>query len=236
MKKTLTCAVIFCSVFSISAQAQGNHTAKPAKFKKHLAPGAAFSYSVINNRKEIRGQYKPGINVNVNYYTRSWFSWSAEYSWFFPHNSSPGLTDINAWNAELNGNLEMGMPATQLKFRTTFGVSYLDWRGTYTGPTLIDKNTYYYGARLRQNWVAGNLGCGFSHPIGSQFTGLFDFRIRVTSQERDLVSISDTAFLFGVKWQPFAAAGGTGDKEGNAKRKGTSGKKSRVYKWLKNRR
>ncbi len=235
MKKTLTCALIFCAVFGISAVAQESQPAKPEKFKKHLDPGAAFSYSVINNRKEIRGQYKPGINVSVNYHTRPWFSWSAEYSWFFPHNSSPGLIDINAWNAELNGNLEMGMRATQLKFRTTFGVSYLDWRGTYTGPTLIDKNTYFYGARLRQNWIAGNLGVGFGHRITDEFTGHIDFRIRFTSEKRDLVSISDTAFLFGVQWQPFTGGSATGDRQGNAKRKGSSGKKARVYKWLKNR-
>ena len=193
------------SLFSISIFAQQSHTgfvSSPPKFHKHFAPSAAFSYSVINNRKEVRGQYKPGINVGLSYVTHPWFAWSAEYSWFFKHNSSPGFENINAWNTELNGNLLMGMANSDLKFRFLFGMNYMKWSGTFVGPSLNDNQGWYVGKTINQDWVGGNMGVGFDHHFGNYFEGYIDFRIRFASEKRDLISISDTAFNFGLKWSP----------------------------------
>jgi hypothetical protein len=226
------------SLFSISIFAQQSHTgfvSSPPKFHKHFAPSAAFSYSVINNRKEVRGQYKPGINVGLSYVTHPWFAWSAEYSWFFKHNSSPGFENINAWNTELNGNLLMGMANSDLKFRFLFGMNYMKWSGTFVGPSLNDNQGWYVGKTINQDWVGGNMGVGFDHHFGNYFEGYIDFRIRFASEKRDLISISDTAFNFGLKWSPpntFVKV----DKNGKPqKKKNSSQGSSRIYKWLKRR-
>lgn len=232
MKKILP--IVF-SVFYIGLIAQNSNTgfvAGPPKFHKHLAPSAAFSYSVINNRKEIRGQYKPGINVGLHFVTRPWFSWSAEYSYFFKHNSSPGFEGIQSWNAELNGNFAMGIANSDLKFRFVFGGNYLKWSGTFVGPSLNDNLGWYEGKIINQDWVGANLGVGFEHPIGNYMLGYIDFRIRFASEEKDLVSISDTSFNFGLRWSPpnkFLPA----KKNNNSHKKNSKhSNQSRIYKWL----
>src|ERR1041385_7298282 len=157
--------LISCSFICITLKAQESHTGistAPPKFKKHLAVGSAFSYAVINNRLEMRGQFKPGVNFNLNYCTKPWFRWSMEYSYYFPHNSSPGLANIHAWNTELNGNFQMNVAHSDLLVRFVFGASYLDWKGTYVGPDLTDNHTWYIGKLITQNWVGGNLAIGFS--------------------------------------------------------------------------
>lgn len=227
------------SLFStgLSAQntdANNNHVGytskKPApvvpKFKRHFAYSSSFSYSVINNRKEIRGQYKPGVNFGLGYYTHPWFYWSAEYTRFFKHNTSPGFDNIYAWNTELNGNLLMGTATSDMKFRFVFGLSYLDWAGTYVGPDVVDDKSWYIGKLIEQNWLAGTIGFGFAHPIGSYFNGYADFRMRFTSQDKDLIGISDTAFNFGVQFNPYSV---------DTKKKSKNARPSRIYRWLKRR-
>jgi hypothetical protein len=231
--------LVFCFSFSIIPFAQESHTGistTPPKFKKHLAPGAAFAYAVINNRLEVRGQYKAGINFNLNYYTKPWFYWSAEYSYFFPHNSSPGLANIHAWNTELNGNFQMSMAESDLMFKFIFGLSYLNWQGTYVGPDLVDNSSWYYGKLIKQDWVAGNLGVGFSHKIGKQFIGYGDFRFRFATEKKDLISISDTAFLFGLKWEPnFNGKNERGNKQQGGKKSNPKNGSNRHYHWLQKR-
>lgn len=226
------------AVFAFSALSTGlcaqntNHIgytpSKPPapKFKKHFALASAFSYSVINNRKEVRGQYKPGMNAGLNFYTKPWFYWSGEYSYFFRHNSSPGFENINAWNTELNGNLLMGAATTQLKFRFIFGATYMQWDGIYVGPDVADDKTWYIGKLIEQEWVGATLGVGFAHPIGNYFNGYADFRMRFASEERDLVSISDTAFNFGVQFNPYSI---------EKKKKSQNARPSRFYRWVKKR-
>ncbi len=192
------------------------------KFKKHFAYAAAFSYSVINNRKEVRGQYKPGVNVGLHFYSRPWFYWSGEYSYFFKHKSSPGFENINSWNTELNGNLLMGAATSDLKFRFIFGLTYMEWDGIFVGPDVTDDKTWYIGKKIEQDWVGANMGFGFAHPFGKHFNGYIDFRMRFASQERDLISISDTAFNFGVQYNPFSD---------DNKKKTKKGRFSRIYRW-----
>jgi hypothetical protein len=221
-------------LFSISLHAQESHVgitpAKPKeiKFKKHFALSGAFSYSVINNRKEVRGQYKPGINMGLNFYTKPWFYWSGEYSYFFRHNSSPGFENINAWNSEINGNLLMGAATSDMKFRFIFGATYMKWAGTFVGPDVTDDKTWYIGKHISQDWVGANLGVGFAHPIGSHFNGYADFRMRFASEKRDLVSISDTSFNFGIQFNPYTAVE-------KPHKKSSSAHPSRIYRWLKRR-
>ncbi len=202
--------------------------AKPyvPKFRKHLAVSSAFSYSVINNRKEIRGQYKPGINVGIGFYTKPWFYWSGEYSYFFKHNSSPGFENINAWNTEFNGNMLMGTTTNDLKFRFLFGLTYMQWKGTFVGPDVTDDKTWYIGKLIEQNWVGGNLGAGFSHPFGKCFNGYADFRMRFASQDKDLISISDTSINLGIQFNPYSF---------EKQKKSKSAHPSRLYRWLKKR-
>jgi hypothetical protein len=225
----------------ISMDAQNSYTgfvATPPEFHKHVALTSAFSYSVINNRKEVRGQYKPGINVGLQYVTHPWFAWSAEYTSFFKHNSSPGFVDIHSWNTELNGIFSFGMATSDLKFRFVFGMSYLNWAGTFVGPSANDDKTWYYGKRIEQDWVGANLGFGFAHPIGKSFTGNIDFRSRFASEKKDLVSISDTAFLLGIKWEPYILMNDKSKKansENKTHKKSGSARPSRMYKWLKKR-
>ncbi|MGL5888781.1 MAG: hypothetical protein ACRC3B_02780, partial [Bacteroidia bacterium] len=89
---------------------------RPVKWKPQLMPGAAFSYAVINNRKEIRGLYKPGINFSLFYLHRPWFGVSAEYTYHFLHPAAPAIDNIRSWNADLNGNLIMKLGESDLFF------------------------------------------------------------------------------------------------------------------------
>ncbi len=232
------CLVVFCFSISLAQHAQeaqmGISTA-PKKFKKHISPGAAFSYSVINNRLEVRGQYKPGMNFSMNYWTKPWFAWSTEYTYFFNHNSSPGLADIHSWNTEVNGNFQMGIGGSDLLCRMIFGLTYLNWKGTYVGPDLTDNSSWYIGKLIKQDWVGGNLGIGFSHKIGNQFSGYADFRMRFASEQKDVISISDTAFLFGVKWDPKFSQSVSGKDQNHGKKSGSNNRGAFRYKWLKKR-
>jgi hypothetical protein len=222
----------FIIIFCLSLAAQSSHVGisqgnpKPVKFRRHLAASSAFSYSVINNRKEVRGSYKPGFNAGIEFYTHPWFYWSAEYSYFFPHKSTPGFEDIHAWNSELNGNLVMGMATSSLKFRFIFGATYLKWQGTFVGPDVTDDKTWYIGKRIHQDWLGANLGFGFAYPLGKHFNVYSDFRMRFASEKRDLFSISDTAFITGIQFNPFSP---------DASRKPANARPSRIYRWLKKR-
>jgi hypothetical protein len=202
-------------------------------FKPYLAGGMSLSYSVINNRKEPRGQYKPGVNVNANFYTSPWFSVSGEYTWFFTHSASPAFENIHSWNTEVNGNVLMGIGQTSLMFKALFGVSYMNWSGTFIGPSLNDNNKYSYGMVVKQDWIAGNLGCGMLHPLNKNINASFDFRMRFASEKNDLLSISDTAFLLGIQWKITDSEEDVRKKSSKGKRKTSGGRSGRMYKWLK---
>lgn len=233
MKRLLL--LIFAGFTGISLAAQESHTAiVPGKktFRPFLAVNTGLSYSVINNRKEVRGNYKPGITGGLSFYTSPWFALSGDYTWFFPHDASPAFVDIHSWNSEFNCNFIMGIGKTDMKFKALFGVSYMNWKGTFIGPSLNDNNKYYYGLVVDQHWVAGNLGCGISHTIKGNFIAGLDFRTRFASEKRDLVSISDTAFNLGLTWQ---MRGSSADMKNNpdAHRKTTKAHSNRLYKWMK---
>lgn len=229
--KTLLVSGVFLFLLHAGIMAQVAHEGispgkpKPAKFKKHFALSSALSYSVINNRKEVKGAYKPGFNAGIDFYTHPWFYWSAEYTRFFTHRSF-GFENIQSWNSELNGNLLMGVATTSLKFRLVFGMTYLKWEGTFTGPDVTDDKTWYIGKLIQQDWIGGNLGFGFAYPLGNHFSVYSDFRMRFASEKKDLFSISDTAFLAGIQFNPF--------QEGMNKRS-SNANPSRIYRWLKKR-
>lgn len=231
--------IFFLMISGTGLFAQDNLTAIPLgepEFKPFLTVGAGMSYSVINNRKEVRGKYKPGINTNLTFYTSPWFALSGDYTYFFKHDASPAFEDIHSWNTELNGNLIMGMGQSDFRFKAVFGVSYLNWQATYVGPTLNDQSDYYYGMPLTQEWIAGNLGCGLSKNLGRDFIASFDFRTRMTSEKRDLIGISDTAFMFGFAWHVRNINDAEIKTDDYPNRKTTKGKAGRQYKWLKKRR
>lgn len=211
-------------LFCFAAQAQMN-TSK-------LCVGAAFDYSVINNRKEVRGHYKPGINLRMMYLTRSFFGVSAEYTRHVTHNTDPALQNISSWNADLNGHFICDIGESDLKFTALFGVDYLNWRGTYVGPSLNDNNKYYYGMLLENKWVALNLGCGFSHDITKGIHGFGEFKIRMASEgKEDLFGVADASFNFGVRVNLIEF----GEKEKNSGSDSRERKHriaGRKYKWL----
>lgn len=227
-------AFIFCLVFAssgISVFAQNTHVGivpKRPEFRKHIAVFSAFSYAVINNRKEIRGHYNPGINVGMGYWVKPWFFWTGEYTWFPEHSSSPGFENIKSWNTEFNGNLLMGTATSELKFRFIFGGTYLKWDGTYVGPDVVDDKTWYVGKSIHQEWIGANLGFGILRPVTKHFIAYGDFRLRFASQNKDLIGISDTSFSLGIQWHPLAY-------KVKVDKKSSSARPSRIYRWLKKR-
>ena len=204
----------------------------PASFDRYLSIGGGTSWSVINNRKETRGQYKMGFNGHAAWHTSPWFSVSADYTWFLPHHSSPAFNDIKSWNSELNGNLSMAIGQSDLLFKTMFGLSYMEWEGTYVGPSLNDNNKYYYGLLVEQSWVGANLGCGLSYSINRNLAATFDYRLRFASEKRDLFSISDTGFFLSLDWKFRGPENLETDQTGK-KRKPAKNRHGRIYKWLK---
>jgi hypothetical protein len=258
MKKgyLLTCAIMlfYFMTTQLSAQktnpyglhADSSTMLKPQKYQQKLMVGTSFAYAVINNRKEIRGQYKPGINASLYYLPRPWFAVVGEYTWYVPHISFPALENIRSWNADLNGHLNMRIGESDLFFHALFGINYLNWRGKYIGPAsfFADDNSYTYGATLRQQWIGVNLGCGFNHPIGKRVTGYADFRVRFVSESVDLFSISDTGFQFGIRVNLIDE---TSDKDrkkmtekaitvresSHSRSKSKRPKGKRIYRWLK---
>lgn len=177
------------------------HAQRSKSVPARLAIAASFDYAVINNVKEVRGAYKPGINGRLIYNPRPFFALSGEYTHHFRHNTAPALENISSWNADLNTHFIMQVGESDLKFSAILGVDLLDWRGTYVGPSLNDNNTYYYGLVLRDNWIAANMGFGFNHDFGKRFNGFGEFKVRMTSESKDdLFGVRDAAFNFGVRF------------------------------------
>lgn len=215
---------------SVAAFAQRNTSTSK------LSVAGAFDYSVVNNHKEVRGYYKPGFNGRLMFQPRSYFAFSGEFTYHFPHNTAPSLEDVRSWNADLNGHFILDVGESDLKFMAIFGLDFLNWSGTYVGPTLNDNNKYYYGMRLQQKWVAGNLGFGFNHDIGRRINGFGEFKVRFTSEGKDdLFGVADAGFNFGLRVNLLEIDHKTDDK---SKAKQGSGnehrhrKPGRMYKWL----
>ncbi len=234
LKSTVFLYFLFLFLFNnscINAQATIlGITPTAPKFKKHVEFSPAFSYAVINNRKEVRSKFKPGINIGLQYATRSWFSWSAEYTYFFKHNSSPGFVNIIAWNAELNGICAFRMATSKLNFRFVFGLCYLNWAGTFVGPSVNDNNTWYAGKKIEQEWLGANLGFGFEYPFGKNIKYFIDCRSRFAMEKFDIISISDTSFIAGVKWYLPADKSAVSSSSNSRKKKNHKGR-FRIYKW-----
>jgi hypothetical protein len=201
---------------------------------KTIAAQCGLSYSVINNRYETRALYKPGLNLGLVRRFSPWFALELGFNRYFRHDAL-SLADIQSWSADLNGQLSMKIGESDLYFRTIFGVGYVDWKGYYVGPNLNDNYHYYYGKLLNDRFLNANLGWGFSHMFMKQrLEGFSDFRLRIAKDPRVLFSITDTAFLFGIRYT-LLDSDNQNEKQGKADRKGNKNKKSHVYKWLKNR-
>lgn len=210
----------------------GTVAKKPVK--QTLAVQVALNYGVINNRYETRALYKPGLNIGFVRRLNPWFAFEGTFTRHVRHNAI-SLEDIQSWNADLNAQLSMKIGESDLYFRTIFGLGYVDWKGYFVGPNLNDNNRYYYGKLLNDRFFTGNLGWGFSHMFMKQrLEGFGDFRLRFAGDKRVLFSISDTSFLFGIRYNLVTRDKQT-DKDHSANRKSNKQKNSRVYKWLKNR-
>ncbi|MBI3509878.1 MAG: hypothetical protein HY064_04385 [Bacteroidetes bacterium] len=205
-----------------------------AKFHPFISIGGGPCFSVINNRKEVKGNYKPGDHFFIGIHTKPWFYWSFEYSGFVNH-ASGSINDIKAWNSELDGNFLFDIGQTKYLFKFLFGAGHLDWRGTYIGPSLNDNNKYYIGMRLMEKWYCGNLGCGVARTLGRGFMISADYRMRFASEKKDLLSISDTGFYFDVAWNIHGKKF-YGENQHDMDKKQNKGKPGRIYKWMKNRR
>ncbi|MCA6362474.1 MAG: hypothetical protein IM638_05515 [Bacteroidetes bacterium] len=223
------------------------------KWKPKLMPGAAISFAVINNRQEVRGLYKPGVNMNLLYLHRPWFGISGEFTHHFRHDAAPAIARIDSWNADLNGYLIMRIGESETFFNAIFGVGYMYWNGVYVGPNSAhtDFANFTYGMNIRQTWVGGNLGAGFSYQLTKRLNGYANFKVQFASGGNDFVSISDTGFQFGVradlskKDKSLDAASKDQKDRGialndrstsyKAKKKGAKGKSKWKYRWLKRR-
>lgn len=195
-----------------------------------------YTYAVINNRYEVKGQYKSGYNVGLVYRCGQWFAIEGVFSRYQRHIAT-SLDDIQAWTADINGQLSMRIAKSDLYFRTVFGIGYMDWKGYYVGPNLNDNYHYYIGKLLNDRFYTGNLGCGFSHYfLRQRLEGFGDFRLRIAGDRRVYLTISDTQFVFGLRY----ALGrdkkvDDNKKESDASRKPNRDKRRKVYKWLKDR-
>lgn len=243
MKNYVWAVLIFIAVPNLQSGAQevvqGVSTAPTEEIKKtnqtSLALQGAYSFAVINNRFENKGLYKSGINVGLVYRMTNWFAWEGSFTHHVRHDAV-SLDNIQAWNADLNGQLSMKIGESDMYFRTIFGIGYVDWKGYYVGPNLNDNYHYYFGKLLNERFFTGNLGWGFSHMFMKQrLEGFGDFRLRIAGDKRVLFSITDTAFMFGLRYSIVTREKDEDGKTVKANRKSSRNKKSRMYKWLKNR-
>lgn len=216
-------------IFSgLAVRAQQN---KP--FATKLGVAASFDYAVINNVKEVRGTYKPGLNMRLIYNPRPFFALSGEYTRHLRHNSAPALEGITSWNADLNTHFIMQVGESDLKFAAILGVDLLDWKGTYVGPSLNDNNTYYYGLVLRDRWIAANMGFGFNHDFGKRLNGFGEFKVRMTSQGKDdLFGVRDAAFNFGLRFNFLEIQKQTDNAKGKTDKPRRRKIAGRKYNWL----
>jgi hypothetical protein len=205
-----------------------------AIFKSGWYATAGYSHAVINNRKLIRADYRPGLVGGIAYYASPWVRITGDFIYHFPHNGNYALDDVHAYNIDLNTNLVMRAGESNTYFRAIFGASYLNWRGTYVGPNLNDNSKYYFGMELRQQWIAANIGCGFTQAVKGPFVVYGDFKLRFTSENGDLLSISDTSFQLGLQYM-LSSLVSEEKQKARAKRKTNSGMPGRTYKWLKKR-
>jgi len=197
---------------------------------KTLAVQSGLSYSVINNRFETRALYKPGLNLGLVRRFSPWFALELGFNRYFRHDAI-SLADIQSWSADLNGQLSMKIGESDLYFRTVFGLGYVDWKGYYVGPNLNDNYHYYFGKLLNDRFMTANLGWGFSHMFMKQrLEGFGDFRLRIAKDPRVLFSITDTAFLFGIRYT-LLDSNNQSEKQGRADRKGNKNKKSHDDMW-----
>lgn len=235
LKPAFSVLVLILSTHFLYSQTVTGIVPKKDKFHPYLSVGVGASWSVIDNRMEIRDALKPGISYKLAIHTKPWFYWSAEYTKFKIHEAHPAITGIHSWNSELNGNMLFNFGRSDLKFKTNFGVGMMDWYGTYIGPSWNDNKNYYIGMQLTDHWIYGTLGCGVEHEIGRYFSASADFRMRFASKNKEMVSICDTGFFIGASYNlrktlPPAARNST-----SAHSKNNNKKKSRIYKWLKTR-
>jgi hypothetical protein len=223
------------------------------KWKPKLMPGAAINFAVINNRQEVRGLYKPGLNLSLLYLHRPWFGISGEFTHHFRHDAAPAIANIDSWNADLNGLLIMRIGESETYFNAIFGLGYMYWNGVYVGPNSAhtDFANFTYGMNIRQTWVGGNLGAGFSYQLTKRVNGYANFKVQFASGEKDLLGISDTGFQFGVRAdiskRDKSLDVASKSKKGSGitlndrstsykvKKKGSKGKSKWKYRWLKNR-
>lgn len=258
----VTFSALCLATFSLNAQ---EHEAIPIdsvlrpqvpqvpKWKPKIMPGAALSFAVINNRQEVRGLYKPGLNLSLFYLHRQWFGISGEYTHHFRHDAAPAIANIDSWNADLNGYLIMRIGESETFFNAIFGVGYMYWNGVYVGPNSAhtDFANFTYGMNIRQTWIGGNLGAGFSYQLTKRVNGYANFKVQFASGEKELLAISDTGFQFGVRAditpRDKSRDVAQEDKKGQgislndrstqykAKKKGVKGKSKYQYRWLKKR-
>lgn len=242
MKFQLSVAFLFVFLFGGQSRAQevvqGIPSAGPGISHAQPLPGwnihVGYSYGVIDNRYEIEHQYKSGMGFGAVYRWGQWFSVEGIFTRYQRH-VALSLDDIQAWTADLNGQLSMRIGQSDLYFRMIFGVGYVDWKGYFVGPNLNDNYHYYYGKLLKDQFYTGNIGWGFAHYFCKQrLEGFGDFRMRFAADPRVMFSIRDTQFQFGFRYSLYREKT-EGQKSGNATRKPNREKKRKQYKWLKNR-
>lgn len=241
MKIALKIAFIFALFYTEVMQSQvvvqgiSTGTEKPVlKPTRGLNIHAGYSYAVINNRYEVKGQYKSGFNAGLVYRFGQWFAIEGIFTRYMRHNAL-SLEDIQSWTFDVNGQLSMRIGQSDLYFRTVFGIGYVDWKGYYIGPSLNDNYHYYFGKLLNDRFYTGNLGCGFAHYFFRQrLEGFGDFRLRLAGDRRVMFMIIDTQFQFGLRYA-LVRKEKKSEEESSASRKANSGKRRKVYKWLKDR-
>ncbi|MEO5643419.1 MAG: hypothetical protein ABIQ40_14815 [Bacteroidia bacterium] len=210
-----------------------------ARAQENLAPirffsiGAGITYSSINSWQEnAERKLNPGIQAKLSYQFNPNFNIEMASDFFFVHNSNPSFKNIHSWNQEINGNIVLPTNP-QTGFRVSLGISYLDWKGYYTGSGLNGNTHYHAGEIIQDKYFQGNIGLGLTHKIGNRsFIDLGE--VMRFSSTKNRVGLSDISLQLGYGFILQTPKNISKGKDNN-KTKGKGIGKGK-YKWLKKKR
>ncbi|CAN5379359.1 hypothetical protein BH09BAC5_BH09BAC5_16200 [soil metagenome] len=230
MKKLVFyCCVFFFSSFTVQAQEEllPNH---------FFTVGAGITYSSINSWQENteRG-LSPGVQAKVSYQIIPYFNIELATNFYFLHKSVPSFNTIHSTNQELNGIINLPINPRNF-FSVSAGISYLNWKGNYSGYGLNGSTPYHPGDIVHYKYFQGDIGLGLTKQI--QKRCFIDLReIMRFSSEENSFGLSDISLQLGCRFvlqKPKNNSEVKGNNTANTKKeKGISKGK---YKWLKNKR
>jgi hypothetical protein len=208
---------------------------------QHISIGFGFTDASINSWQESStGLLNPGIRALMDFKLKGVFQIEAATNLFLIHNSAPSFDNIHAWNAEINGMLAIPLNNGNRYFKFILGMTYLDWKGIYSGRGLIGRMPYATGDVIHSTFLEGNIGMGFTQQIGKRSFIDLDLRMRFSTYQNKFGQ-TDTSFQLAYRYAPSLHKKEKSDSEkiadANSKtKKPENGIPRGKYKWLKKKR